>query len=157
MEGQVEHKQLYEIVMRGENVGEALGMLVKGAVAEGKHFDFLLHRVDWFNPPYLYHFQHLAKVLRLYRGKSKEAALVCFHVLIEGMRYQHSCDLSVAVLLELLGNQLVLFVQSLREGFPHKSSPIDMMTSYLHGLILLCKALPQHRISLFELILHKFA
>lgn len=75
MEPEAEYRKLYELALSkkesDESLQKILSTILRLALDDVIHFDFILHRIDWFSQPYLNHFSILEKALRLYQGNNR--------------------------------------------------------------------------------------
>jgi hypothetical protein len=82
----LQNKKIYEYVLSrsdaSSDLKNGLQSILRKAIEEPSHFEFLLHRVNWFVEPFRSYGDLLERTVRLYQGKGKEAAKVAYNLLI---------------------------------------------------------------------------
>jgi hypothetical protein len=80
-------KKIYEIILSAKEpsseTAAAIQSLIRKAIELPEHFDFLLHRVNWFDSPFDSYHPELEKIMRIYRGRSKQSSKVVYNLLAE--------------------------------------------------------------------------
>lgn len=118
------HKRLYEIILSTGSTlrekEESIICLLKLSFSDQSHFNFLLNQINWFDIENIPLISLLPKVIRLYRGSSKEAGKVIYNLLIDGMLTPEASSVIVETILDTLKHSQdhSTFLKSLRENSP---------------------------------------
>lgn len=150
-----EHRKYYEIVLSAASTlkakEDAIISILKLAMTDDSHFSFLLNQIDWFCSSNKQLIPLLNKIIRLYRGTSREACKVIYNLLADGLTiseiYLPIVDV-IAHSLENIQDRPSCFA-CLRENYPHKVCPLNIHLSYENSLLELCKRVPSQRIEFF--------
>lgn len=128
--------------------------LLRRAVESSEHFDFLLHRINWFEHPFTHYQPLFLKILRLYTGLSKQSSKVAYNLLIEALTHQKG-ELPLTMLAQLFQESYDKkgIILALKENYPHKLCPLDIHESYLSSILLLSKQYENYRTDLLEIVI----
>lgn len=129
--------------------------MLKRTVDAPEHFDFLLHRVNWFEPPFTNYQPLFLKILRIYRSKSKQSSKVIYNLLIESFTSPASSALALQCLAELFAESYDkrAIIQCLKENYPHKLCGVDTHVLYLDCMLQLCGQFKDYRMDFLEIII----
>lgn len=138
-----------------EGLRDALGCLLRRTVEACEHFDFLLHRVNWFEAPFTHYQALFLKILRIYGSKSKQSSKVIYNLLIESFTNAASSQRALQCLTELFQESYDkrAIIQCLKENYPHKLCSVDTHTLYLGCMLTLCAQFKDYRMDFLEIII----
>lgn len=125
-----DYRQHYEVVLSAastqQNKYEAIMEILKLAATDDIHFSFLLNQIDWFCTSNKELIPLLNKIIRLYRGTSREACKVIFNLLADGLTISDVNFLVVDVISVCLSNiqDRATCFACLKDNYPHKVCPI---------------------------------
>ena len=134
-------------------------MLLRRALDSCEHFDFLLHRVNWFAPPLTHYPALLLKLLRIYTGQTRHAAKVIYNLLIESVTVPEAHPHALSALIKLFGETYdkKLILACLRNNYPHKLCPLEAHQLYMEGLVKLSEEYPGFRTDCLEMMVESLA
>jgi hypothetical protein len=134
---------------------DCLSVLLRRTIQSPEHFDFLLHRVNWFENP-LYHYQEqLIKILRIYRAYSKQSPKVIYNLIIESLIRIHSNQQALNCLSLIFQESFEKkdIICALKENYPHKLCELETHLLYLNSMVYLCKTFLKYRTDFLEIII----
>jgi hypothetical protein len=151
-------KKLYELILSAREpsaqLGAALENLIRLSLSSQDHFAFLLHRINWFEPPFAAYRPLFLKICRLYRSTGRQSARVLHNLVVEGFFSPHSQKEALACLEEMLGTGIEQrdILAALRENYPHKLCSAEIHLLYLRSLLSLCRAFKHYRTDILETV-----
>lgn len=147
-----DYRKYYEVVLSTASTSEtkhqAVMSILKLAMTDDSHFSFLLNQIDWFCTSNKELIPLLNKIIRLYRGTSREACKVIYNLLADGLTIS---DINIPVV-DVIAHSLTnvqdrsACFSCLRDNYPHKVCPLDTHLTYQNSLLELCKRVPSQRI-----------
>ena len=119
-----------------------------------EHFDFLLHRVGWFEAPFTHYQPLFLRILRIYRSKGRQSGRVVYNLLIEAFT-SPAAPLALRCLAELFAESYDrrAILQCLRENYPHKLCSAETHARYLDCMLQLCAQFSDYRMDFLEIVI----